>query len=483
MKVFNIRYGFATNSSSSHSIIMGKGLKDRLVDDCEFGWDAFIAVSENAERNYLAEIVYENLIAPAYNYSEDFANRIVTALTGIRREENNYEDRGLDHASVITIPREYGHNHIDINFFRDLQNFILTPGIVILGGSDNVDYDYKKEIEKILPSDTKTIGVFLNFLKDRCPNDFVCRWDKVYKYWTVFDKKYGTKVRMVFSDDVKVPEQASTPELVDIKITDYCVKNCNYCYQDSSIEGKHCDWEDVKHHILYELRSMKVFEVAVGGGEPTAHPQFIDILQDIKNAGIIPNFSTRNLEWLDNEYQRTQILSLIGGFAYSITTLEDIAELKEYYYKFRDELSSKVKIQYVMGLGIGIRKLLDTVYKLSIPITFLGWKSKGRGKGDLQALEQEKKEFDALCDAICKDKKALPTIGIDTCLADKYLLQLQELGIPEYLYDIKDGKFSMYIDLVDMQAGRSSYCSDEEMVTVNNDSDLQKIFNGFRESE
>ena len=45
----------------------------------------------------------------------------------------------------------------------------------------------------------------------------------------------GSKVRLTLDDDFN----ASFPESIDIKITNYCDNNCPMCHENSSINGKH----------------------------------------------------------------------------------------------------------------------------------------------------------------------------------------------------------------------------------------------------
>jgi hypothetical protein len=51
-------------------------------------------------------------------------------------------------------------------------------------------------------------------------------------------------------------------------------------------------------------------------------------------------------------------------------------------------------------------------------------------------------------------------------LANEYREELQAAGVPEYLYEVKEGDFSCYIDAVDKKIAPSSYCSPEEMLDI-----------------
>ncbi|VBB09566.1 radical sam [Lucifera butyrica] len=93
----------------------------------------------------------------------------------------------------------------------------------------------------------------------------------------------------------KNPVCAPWPELADISISNYCTKQCKYCYRASSPDGTFISLEDYSF-ILEQLTSKRygpVFQVALGGGEPLLHPQITEILRlTRKEYNIIPNYTT-----------------------------------------------------------------------------------------------------------------------------------------------------------------------------------------------
>ena len=72
-----------------------------------------------------------------------------------------------------------------------------------------------------------------------------------------FSRKDGTKMRFAIGKY----EKATWPELVDIKITDWCDVGCNFCYQDSTIFGKHASMENMRQ-VIDRLSAVKVQEIA-----------------------------------------------------------------------------------------------------------------------------------------------------------------------------------------------------------------------------
>lgn len=82
------------------------------------------------------------------------------------------------------------------------------------------------------------------------------------------------------------------------------------------------------------MKEKGVFELAIGGGEPTLHPRFHDIIEACvkKNSDggfIVPNFTTRNLSVFKKGMDKTHdLLYSIGGFAYSVDGKKDVSKLE-----------------------------------------------------------------------------------------------------------------------------------------------------------
>ena len=65
MKIHNVRLGFATNSSSTHSVMfIPPGVKlaaGEAADELDFGWQDFTLRTADEKQQYLAVTVYEQL--------------------------------------------------------------------------------------------------------------------------------------------------------------------------------------------------------------------------------------------------------------------------------------------------------------------------------------------------------------------------------------------------------------------------------------
>lgn len=464
MKITNLRFGFATNSSSTHSIvILNPGTKKpRNTANREFDWSFFTASSEKAKLNWLGICLQQSVQT---NLPRDFETDLASALLGTEVDTSGY----VDHQSVIVFPsrNQYRTPNLDLDFVKDLKEFFTREDVVILGGNDN---DSKKhphvnlgtKVDLPLPRDTSSVKV-------------LCRRESP-KVWTIFDPDTGTRATLDFNDvlNPKPFGKLATPLLVDLKITDFCSFGCTYCYQGSTPAGKHADLGYIQS-IAYKLREAGIFEVAIGGGEPTTHPKFVEILRTFRSYGITPNFSTRNLAYFSNE-RLERVLDIVGGFAVSIDSAEQAkawSKRLEEYNEGNPPVQSydKVSIQYVLGsTPLSEFKKIVKESKGFDSITLLGWKTTGRGKDvaphDYTGwLEIAKKKF--------------YTVGVDTCVAQRHEGLLKSADISECLYSLQEGQQSMYIDAVLQRAGASSFVEEDQYVPFATYSKVEDVFAGF----
>lgn len=108
---------------------------------------------------------------------------------------------------------------------------------------------------------------------------------------------FGGKTIRLCLDGTKDISELRYPEFYDIKITGKCKGECPWCYMDSKTCDEH--YSDIVAKVIRYFGNMTEnqhpFQVAIGGGEPTQHPQFCALLQAFDNLGIIPNYTTNGM--------------------------------------------------------------------------------------------------------------------------------------------------------------------------------------------
>lgn len=400
-----------------------------------------------------------------------FADAIVQGVFG----RKSY-DSGVDHQSELTCPltagsKEWTRNSFQLNleFFKELSEALASDKDAhIRGGNDNEEYadGYEgKDNER---------WAWLRHITERSRNTLIAR--KQNGVWSIFNKGDGTKLHLNF-DKKKICQdkyRPETPELVDIKITDYCPFNCRWCYQDSKPTGVHADLESIKT-LAWSLGHAEVFEVALGGGEPTMHPDFVEILREFYRHGIVPNFTTKSLHWLKDKETVEAVSKYVGAIAYSVVHPMDIQKFLA-VYKGAQEIFGvqlpRLTFQYILDAEASY--MFDEVLK-QVPkgyyantLTLLGYKSCGRGGKRPHTNSGWLKKIQAM------DQYSRPNVAIDTLLASQYK---DELGdISEKLYYVEEGRFSLYIDAVKKVFAKSSFVPENEYKKYSHYSEIEKEF-------
>lgn len=466
MLIHNLRIGFATNSSSTHSIIFMRPDAKVVDNDCkaaEFGWKYFTAVSPEAKKLYVATTLFSNLQSRIGSY---MARLVVKELCGI--DFDRFDNGHVDHQSRITIPRgrercDYDTPPVNEEYLKEFTYYLMRPGVAILGGNDNGGSDHPSQ----------SAGEELSALWPICEwgslQHVVARKDEKYGYWTLFDQSNGNKVRFQFSDEASpAPSKAFAPELVDLKITSRCpfvdAPCYPYCYQDSSPKQAHAD-ENTIGRYLYALEELGVFEVAIGGGEPTFHPQFVSILRDCRRCDIVPNFTTRSLHWLRDVNMARQVEETVGGFAYSVNTADDVDNLHVALKNAAWKNVARVSIQHVVGSSYYLQEIIKAAAQHDMSVTLLGFKSHGRG--GKPAVESATKDWLEQVVELRDKRQIYCRIGADTKLIESVTpAQLREASVDPILVTPGEGKFSAYIDAVEDKFGPSSFCDPSLMVPI-----------------
>lgn len=460
--IHNIRHGFATNSSSSHSIILwdGSHLHDDGYYGQSFGWENFALTTKEEKLEYLAQLVY--------NQTGD--EELVLELTDVVIDTNGC----VDHQSIFSFPIDAVGN-FNKKFFIDFRDAICSDKYAILGGSDN-DGDH--------PDEDRFLQISIPFSSSN-----IAKWNEKGKFWTLFDKYNGTKIRLSFINNDHLAcfaEKSDVPELVDVKITDYCKEGCTFCYQNSTTRGKHATLEYIKN-VIDSLSELNTFEIAFGGGEPTEHPDFKEIIEYTCKKDIKPSFSTRNLEWVKEN--KEFLKNKIGGIGYSIggsyhsylqdDDLKDIISLRDF--------GINMQIQIADGTCSGF-ELVSMFQKFTIhkiPVLILGFKEVGRGKKYLQDFKP-KSNLDVVLDKFFITDNSYegyfgPVISFDTALVNKMEKWLNGHKVNKKYWTNCEGAHSMYINCVEEKMGESSFCENYTKIDNKNmTKNIKKFFSGLK---
>lgn len=484
MRIVNARLGFANNSSSSHSmIIMSKDNAAVLSSDepKDYGWENFTLTSATAKLDYLATAIWQQLRIQGNPITALVVARDIVGLP-------NWSPKGeIDHQSTFQLPASPNGSPVDASFARAFAEWIQSEGVVVLGGNDNSDgHSLAIDDFDAMPFEREAA------------NPFVAKFDEASGTWTLFNKSNGAKLRMAFEPGEALelhaiapgaskgpraaidlqgePPKMGTPELVDVKITDYCDIGCAYCYQGSTTSGKHASMEDIRT-LAREFFKAGVLEVALGGGEPTRHPHFVEILEVFAAHGIVANFTTRDLSYLSDPAARARIQAASSSVAVSISSAQQIQDAQDAWSANGGSpyMSIPFSFQYVIGTASDaeLAKIVAMSAKERLNLTLLGYKDSGRGQawregaGKVFALREAKVQTQSSAwIGFVKESMGERSYGrvcIDTALARESEALLAQEGVGRHLWHKSEGLVSMYVDAVAMSMGKSSYEPSERM--------------------
>lgn len=426
----NFRIGHATNSSSSHSVIVHKSDK-RIPDrnpDWMYGWENFVL--NDARDKFMYYLADQPSLDVAY--LDDVAKKL-----GFRDVLDAKRYDTIDHESVGTAACPSG---VDPKVWLD---FLLSDDVTIYGGNDNDDARFP------LGYGFGLEGVTARFDRWRQDGDALIGYDRLK----------GVKMRW----SPTAYDKSTTPELVDLKITDFCGYGCSFCYQGSTKAGKHAPLTQVKG-ILRELANMGVFEVAIGGGEPAHHPDFEEILDACMRYGITPNFTSYGTDWVKKLPKNYR-----GGVGMSVHKSEDLIKIERAREQLREKKVYGVTIMAQAVVGATpentLWELLEECIARRTPLLLLGYKTTGRAANTtpakMNAMEAFLKRAQQAVQSDDLDWYYPFQLSVDTAFLDQYGDALDAVGIPEVLRTSPEGKFSMYIDAVTDTCGPSSYAPDK----------------------
>jgi len=449
MKIQNIRLGHASNSSSSHSIvILPRGqtpppddLVDGWVADQGFGWSNFTLSSADAKMRYFGQMLARQLDLPSW-----IKTQAIEEITGVGYNPNGH----IDHESVWTLPVDAdGMPHE--GFVRDLVAYLKQENVVILGGNDNSDDHPLAQPEHLEAHGWKQHDFTLE-------SPYSARWRarKDGDWWILFNYVNGNKLTFSFLDNPKPRERANAPELLDIKINSYCPFGCAFCSQASTKEGDHASFDDI-WTLAAQLKSMEVFEVALGGGEPTLHPELDRLLRTFKGKGINVSITTRSLTWIRNlSVERGRQLSAIG---FSCHTPSEVVKVANALPDLPD--LPMVRLHVVVG-SMPLEDICDILRQAAsyrLEVLLLGFKPVGFG------ADYKPQPADGLYEFVQKQRRNLGRIAIDTQLAACWSDALAEDDL-KLLYYTSEGSYSAYYDMMTNRLRPSSYAPLEYQVPV-----------------
>ena len=95
-----------------------------------------------------------------------------------------------------------------------------------------------------------------------------------------------------------------------VQIDERCNLHCAHCFVSATRRGTTMPYQQITDVLIPRLAACRVERVTLTGGEPTIHPQFLDVVRAFRDAGMAVGVCT-NATTLDD--QQITALARIGG--------------------------------------------------------------------------------------------------------------------------------------------------------------------------
>lgn len=273
-------------------------------------------------------------------------------------------------------------------------------------------------------------------------DDIILIDKKKSHYYYYFNKSNGLSIRSEYKGFDEPFWAVEGPELLDVSITNYCERECSFCYRDSSTYGKHMSMNNFEMIMEY-MTETNTYQIALGGGNPNQHPNFIEILKMCREKyGIVPSYTT-NGDGLTDEiliasknYCGAVAISYYEPFNKFIKALQSLLQynIKTNIHFLLTSETTKIAIDWLRNPP----KFLTSINA----IIFLNYKPVGLNASDSLLLKNSDliKEFFVL---VNKHDISKFKIGFDSCTISGIVENLNFNS--NFIESCEAGRFSAFI--------------------------------------
>ncbi|RYF02692.1 MAG: hypothetical protein EOO77_32235, partial [Oxalobacteraceae bacterium] len=144
--IHNLRAGFATNSSSSHSVILlppemvGTLTDESVPYDGGYGQNDFRLVSTEHKMRYLAAQLFRKAVGNDQVRRSKFIEAFrpyVPDIAGMLPEDADGYEFYVDHESQMTLP----NNPLGPAFLKSIMKVFMSDRVIITGGAGDSAYE------------------------------------------------------------------------------------------------------------------------------------------------------------------------------------------------------------------------------------------------------------------------------------------------------------------------------------------------------
>ena len=159
--------------------------------------------------------------------------------------------------------------------------------------------------------------------------------------------------RSLLEYGVTVPQKLAAPFVIVWNFTNACNLKCKHCYQNAGPKPSPGELSfEEKLRVIEQIDEMGIPALALSGGEPTIHPDFLPIVREGARRGIYMAVATNGIRFADEKFTREAIEA---GLRYVEISLDSVDPRKHDEFRGVEgawELTVK-GIKNVVRLGEG----------------------------------------------------------------------------------------------------------------------------------
>jgi len=124
---------------------------------------------------------------------------------------------------------------------------------------------------------------------------------------------------------ITVPQRLPSPFLIVWNFTNNCNLKCKHCYQQAAGPLENELSLEEKISLVNQLDAAGVAAVALSGGEPTIHPHFKRIIQELSSRGIFTSVATNG--WIFSNIERLKEAKDLVRHNINFLTLNNVCRI------------------------------------------------------------------------------------------------------------------------------------------------------------
>jgi hypothetical protein len=447
------RLGPATNSSSTHSILVFDTPPD-AADDADardqcYGWSDWTAATPQAKLAWLGQALREQVHAAVCQDDTVSAAVVERLFAHLGHTVTIDADGSVDHDSRFDLPLGggYAESPLREQLLRQVLDFLADARVVVIGGNDNKE---PGEPPHPLAAQGRAFTPWRLFEETRDPGSIPLRWDARDEYWAVASGEGVSRFRWAVDPGPAVT-RSEVPELVDVSVGNHCATGCRYCYRGSTTDQAFASASEIVSAVD-AFQTLGTFEIALGGGDPMQHPELLALCESLGDAlersggRTRVHVTTRETAWLRDPPLRDAALRAFTAFGLSVDSL---AALRRTHEAFEAAGVKRARLNFQVVAGVPSQamlvRMLDYAREHYLRVTLLGYKTTGFG---------DRVQPKPLDPSILKGRYH---IGVDTVLAQAWEPWLVANHAWQGSYALREGAFSCFYDVVTRRLHRSSY--------------------------